>query len=63
MDADVSVLTEIPCFNCLFWNPNHCNPGECEKLTKWLFEQMNEHSPEKEAIAAIVPQTKAAKSI
>jgi len=63
MDADVSVLTEIPCFHCLFWNPNHCNPGKCEKLTQWLFEQIKEHSQDKNEISAVIPQTKTAKSI
>jgi len=44
MKSDIDLLTEVPCFKCLFWNwkkESHlqCNPNECEQLTKWLFKQ------------------------
>jgi hypothetical protein len=47
MKNNVEILTEIPCFECLFWDWKkeshlYCNPNECEKLTKWLLEQVED---------------------
>jgi hypothetical protein len=45
MKANVDILADIPCFKCLFWEWKkdshlHCNPNECQKLTEWLFKQV-----------------------
>ncbi len=42
----IDILVEVPCFKCLLWNPImeshlHCNPGECEELTKWILKETN----------------------
>lgn len=44
MQTNVEILTEIPCFKCLFWEPIrqsslYCNPNRCEKLTEWLLQK------------------------
>ncbi|MGQ9507080.1 MAG: hypothetical protein ACUVTB_04370 [Candidatus Bathycorpusculaceae bacterium] len=45
MQTDVEILTEIPCFKCLFWEPIkqsslYCNPNECQKLTEWILKDV-----------------------
>ncbi|MDH7477796.1 MAG: hypothetical protein QHH17_05385 [Candidatus Bathyarchaeota archaeon] len=52
MHADVEILTEIPCFKCLFWEPIkqsslYCNPNECQKLTEWLLKNAENQQQEK----------------
>jgi hypothetical protein len=52
MKTNVEILTEIPCFECLFWDWKkeshlYCNPNECEKLTKWLLEQVEKCEDDK----------------
>jgi hypothetical protein len=52
MKINVETLTEIPCFECLFWDWKkeshlYCNPNECEKLTKWLLEQVEKCEDDK----------------
>jgi hypothetical protein len=60
MQTDVEILTEIPCFKCLFWEPIKqsnlcCNPNECQKLTEWLLK--NAESPQQEKVdSKIVPK-------
>jgi len=54
MEVDLDTLVDIPCFKCLFWNSkmeSHllCNPNECQILTKWLLEQVDEHPQTKES--------------
>jgi hypothetical protein len=53
MQTGVEILTEIPCFKCLFWEPIkqsslYCNPNECEKLTKWLLKKTGDPQPDRE---------------
>jgi hypothetical protein len=58
MKTYVEILVEVPCFKCLFWNPIkdshlHCNPNECQELTDWLLEQVeNQKQTEKRLILA-----------
>jgi hypothetical protein len=56
MKSDISALTEIPCFKCLFWDwkkESHlqCNPNKCEKLTRWLFQQVEDSLQNDENLA------------
>ncbi|MEM3700532.1 MAG: hypothetical protein QXL57_06675 [Candidatus Bathyarchaeia archaeon] len=61
MHADVEILTEIPCFKCLFWEPIkqgslYCNPNECQKLTEWLLK--NVEKPQQNVVGLeVVPKT------
>jgi hypothetical protein len=58
MKTYVEILVEIPCFKCLFWNPIrdshlHCNPNECQELTEWLLEQIeNQEQTERSLVFA-----------
>jgi hypothetical protein len=60
MQTDVEILTEIPCFKCLFWEPIkqsslYCNPNECQKLTEWLLK--NSENPQQEEVRLkVVPK-------
>jgi hypothetical protein len=58
MKSDVEVLKDIPCFKCLFWDWKkeshlHCNPNECEELTKWLLKQAEICQPKEENMTII----------
>ncbi|MDI6690927.1 MAG: hypothetical protein QME50_03545 [Candidatus Bathyarchaeota archaeon] len=60
MQANVEILTEIPCFKCLFWEPIkqsslYCNPNECQKLTEWLLKNA-ENSQQDEVSLKVVPK-------
>ena len=55
MQTDIDVLTEIPCFKCLFWDQKreshlYCNPNECRKLTEWLLKQAEEYQQVKKSL-------------
>jgi hypothetical protein len=61
MKNNVDILTEIPCFKCLFWDWKkeshlHCNPNECEELTKWLCQQGEKHKPKGESLTVVTTQ-------
>lgn len=62
MKSDTSILLEIPCFKCLFWDWKkeshlHCNPNECKELTKWLLEQIEETQQDTKSLAVITSAT------
>jgi hypothetical protein len=51
----IDVLVEVPCFRCLFAEPIreshlHCNPNECERLTEWLFLQVENDGKTEETV-------------
>jgi len=55
MQTDVEILTEIPCFKCLFWEPIkqsslYCNPNECEKLTEWILNKTGNPQHDEECL-------------
>jgi len=61
MRTDVAALIEIPCFKCLFWDWKkeshlHCNPCECEELTKWLLKQVEEYQKHEESLTVVATQ-------
>jgi len=67
MKTDLDVLTEVPCFKCLFWDWKkeshlYCNPNECQELTNWLLKQAeNQQSEDDSAVVATPsPQRKRA---
>ena len=60
MKTYVDILVEVPCFKCLLWNPImeshlHCNPNECQTLTKWLFKQAENNQTEDNLIIQPLP--------
>ena len=67
MKTNIDVLTEIPCFKCLFWELKkdshlYCNPNECQKLTEWLLKQTeNYQQTEDELVVATTPYSNATK--
>ncbi len=61
MKKDVDILTEIPCFKCLFWDwkkESHlqCNPNKCEELTKWLLKQVEDSQQNENSLTIVTAQ-------
>jgi len=50
----VDILTDIPCFKCLFWEPiRQCDVNECQKLMDWLLIQAEERHRTEEALVDV----------
>jgi len=68
MKTNVDVLAEIPCFKCLFWEWKkdshlYCNPNECQKLTEWLFKQVENYEQSEEGLVVLTtPNSTATKT-
>ena len=59
----IEVLIEVPCFKCLFVEPImeshlHCDPAKCEKLTEWLFLQVERDEKAKETVRLEIAHVK-----
>jgi len=53
----VDILTDIPCFKCLFWESircrRECDVNECQKLMDWLLIQAEECHRTEEALVDV----------
>jgi len=63
METSLDVLTDIPCFKCLFWDWKkeshlYCNPNECKILTEWLLKEAESNKQIEGSLTVIVKQHK-----
>jgi hypothetical protein len=50
----VDILTDIPCFKCLFWESiRQCDVNACQKLMDWLLIQVEECHRTEEALVDV----------
>lgn len=51
MKYNVSLVIDVPCFKCLFWDEKkeshlNCKPSVCEALTEWALKEAEKYHNE-----------------
>jgi len=67
MKTKMDILTDIPCFKCLFWDEKreshlNCNPNECEQMTDWISKEIEKTPCEEENLIVATARSRKAKA-